>query len=89
MTVHTYTVVYAYLDKSGMAQLYYDATQATSPKQAALQLATDVPTVPTDALVFSGEHYDKETAPDGEVEDGLSLAGNEPEREGALSASGS
>ena len=57
----TYTVVYAYLDKSGMAQLYYDATQAKSPKQAALKLATKVPTVPTDALVFRGEHYDSPT----------------------------
>ena len=60
--ITTYTVVYAYLDKSGVAQLYYDATQAKSPKQAALKLAAKVPTVPTDALVFRGEHYDSRTA---------------------------
>ncbi len=58
----TYTVVYAYLDSDGMAQLYYDATQATTAKKAALKLAPRVPTVPTDVLVFEGENYDKEVA---------------------------
>ena len=63
----TYTVVYAYLDRGGTAQLYYDATRATTPKQAAMKLAPDVPTVPTDALVFCGENYDQ---PDIGIEDG-------------------
>ena len=80
----TYTVVYAYLDKSGMAQLYYDATQASTPRQAALNLARKVPTVPTDALVFQGEHYDSPTernaAPGSETGDGAPL-GNEPVEE--------
>lgn len=56
--METYTVVFAYQAKDGTAQLFYDATQATSPGRAVLKLTPKVPTVPTDALVFKGENYD-------------------------------
>ena len=52
-----YTVVYSYLDDDGMAALYHDCCQASSPLAASIALARKVPTVPTDCFVIEGEHY--------------------------------